>query len=942
MPTPTNIKTGLNPEFPLSFAQAENGFLYGVNGIDAPLKWDGQDSATQDVGVTAPTQAPVLQGVTTTTLTTLVTSSGGLNPRSIQVDETNGFLYVTYENATWNRIKRYTLAGASGTDILLSANRPESLAIDVSNGLLYWTSHGGGGAGAGQLRRATLAGASNTLLVGSLTNPRGLALDVQNGHLYWVEGGLIKRSNLNGGDVVTVYSGATNGYAIAIDIANLHLYYGTTTGGFIARVNTDGTGGVNLASGLGNIVDIKLDLIDLKLYAADFTNGRIYRMNLDGSNFETLYSPAGAYGLAISRANSHLFFVDNTNSEVERGSLRNLAGTYTAYLRFIDGDGNPSALSPISNEATVAGASSFSYTSVQAAGAGIARRQILRNTDGQNLVYYVDIDTTDLSTTTFTSDQDDDELATGEAVALFDSDGQSLVSRFGLPPTDRMHLIEHSSRLFAAGTTSYEGTCTVSNGSASVTGSGTAFTTSMIGRRFKVKGQSGDYEISAVGGATALTLASNYTGTSGYFEFEISSPPATRNLVHFSEVGPYFDGWNPLKPVEVGDPNDDVTGLLSASSYLYVFQRRALHRLTYQDNPEDGTAFLEFRRGAVNQRCIAQVGGDTYVLDERGIYRFRGGEEDVSGPIQVLFRSRSVAPHLPRIAWVQARFFHAAVDLAEEVIRWFVCLGNTYFPRHALCYRFSAEEWWIEQYPYAVPASGSLFGVPAATAAGCSANRIQALVPGELDGLAHDDGTTRIRLSGATLLGVTFSPGVSLPASPVGVPVSVVSGRGVGQSRLIVAASAGSLTIDKPWAILPDATSQIQIGGIPWLWRSRQLTRADRSENQDIAVSFVPSSGSLDVRTYDDYARMPTPLAANYGEYFGNSDGVRTRAGAPEVEVDLSTSDGYALWRRGDANQEGVPTGGVFQVELRGVAARDPLRLRTLRAWGVEEVRANA
>jgi hypothetical protein len=941
MSTPTNIKTGLNPEFPLAFAQAENGFIYGVNGVDAPLKWDGVDSAAQAVGVDAPTTAPVLQGATSITQTTLVTSSGGLNPRSIAVDETNDKLYVTYENAAWNRIKSYNLSGGGATDVVLSADRPESIQIDPATGFIYWTAVNGGGAN-GRLKRATLAGASVTNLLTGRTLPRGLTLDSQNGHLYWVENAAtIYRCNLNGGDVQTIYA-ATNAYGIAIDVANLHLFYGTTTG-FIARVGTDGSGAVNLATGLGQIVDLKIDVVDQKLYAADFSNDKIYRMNLDGSGFETLFtSIGGVYGLVPSRENAKLYFVDVTNSEVLSGALRHLTGTYTAYLRFLDGDGNPSSLSPISNEINVSGASSFEYSSIQAASSPVTTRQILRSLNGSNLIYYVDVETSDLSTTTFSSTKTDDDLAAGEAVALFDSDGNSLDSRYGLPPEDRAVVVEHSSRLFLAAPVIYEGTCTITNGSAAVTGINTAFTDSMEGRAFRLKGQSTTYEVSDVSSGTALTLTAVFAGTTGYYEFEITSQPATRNTVYPSEVGPTFDGYNSLNAVEIGDPNDQVTALLSASSYLYVFQRNSTFRLTYQDQPADGTSFLEFRRGAVSQRCMAQVGNDTYILDERGIYRFGGGGiEEISSPIQVLFRQRVVAHHIPRIAWDQRKFFHASVDLAEEIVRFFVCLGHTYYPQHALCYRFTSQEWFIEEYAFPVPASSPLFGVPAIPGVGASANRILALVPNELDGVSHDAGTTRIRLTGATPLTLSFASSTTLPSSCLGVPVSVVSGRGVGQTRIIVATAAGSITINKPWSIRPESGSVIQIGAIPWKWRSRRFTRVPKSQDQSLEVYFVPQSeGTMRMRTYDDFSDRPTLMAADYGEFPVTSDGLRIRRGYPDAEVDLSTDDGYVEWERTESSIQDARSGGTYQLELLGAGSRDPLRLRSLGVSGVMEGRA--
>lgn len=57
------------------------------------------------------------------------------------------------------------------------------------------------------------------------------------------------------------------------------------------------------------------------------------------------------------------------------------------------------------------------------------------------------------------------------------------------------------------------GTVSVSNGSASVTGSGTAFASSDVGRYIRFDSDGHWYRISAVGGTTSLTLDRNYEGT---------------------------------------------------------------------------------------------------------------------------------------------------------------------------------------------------------------------------------------------------------------------------------------------------------------------------------------------------------------------------------------------------------------------------------------------
>lgn len=57
------------------------------------------------------------------------------------------------------------------------------------------------------------------------------------------------------------------------------------------------------------------------------------------------------------------------------------------------------------------------------------------------------------------------------------------------------------------------GTCTVTNGSATVTGTTTVWTSAMIGRKFRFSNDSAYYLIIAVGGTGSLTLATPYQGS---------------------------------------------------------------------------------------------------------------------------------------------------------------------------------------------------------------------------------------------------------------------------------------------------------------------------------------------------------------------------------------------------------------------------------------------
>ena len=134
-----------------------------------------------------------------------------------------------------------------------------------------------------------------------------------------------------------------------------------------------------------------------------------------------------------------------------------ISGTYTAYQRFVDRLGNYSNLSPISNELVIAGKGQINYSSVDApASSQVVSRQILRNASGNTSSYYVDVDTTDLSATTFTSTKTDAQLTAQTLVPIVDSEGNDLAAdRYTVPPDDLPLLLMANGRMLQAGEALY-------------------------------------------------------------------------------------------------------------------------------------------------------------------------------------------------------------------------------------------------------------------------------------------------------------------------------------------------------------------------------------------------------------------------------------------------------------------------------------------------------
>lgn len=619
-----------------------------------------------------------------------------------------------------------------------------------------------------------------------------------------------------------------------------------------------------------------------------------------------------------------------------------ISGTYVAYQRWIDAEGNPSNLSVVSAETLVTNASRITYTNVEAPTDNrVARRQILRNTTGQQAVFYVDVDTEDLGNTTFNSELTDDQLETQPAVALFDEFGRSLADRFGEPPNHKPYLAHANDRMFAAGHVVYrDGHCEVTNGSATVTGRGTSWRGTFVNRRFAALGSREAYEILEVDDdAQTLTLSRPWLEASSKFTlYSIAPFPAERRLIYYTEPGlPH--AWPATNAIAIEEDGDDITGLISLNTFVYVLEREHVRRFSFKNDPGlDGAAFPTLSRGCLHQRACVVVEGQAYIMDRKGIYLFTGMEtaEPISVPVQDIFRFDGAGF---RINWEAQAFFHAAHYPSQETVRFFVALSGKRYSRHALCFEYRQQRWSIEEYPFVVPSSTVAFMDVQRTLVGGDRANVLALETGPLDGPTVGSGTLRGQATSAGVLSLADSTAVFPSSGVVGSPIAIVEGRGKGQQRIISSVDGTTINLTQPWTIKPstsgDDQSTYQIGAIPWRWKSGWMQYLMLEENnvRGVEILFGPMTVAcaMDLRLYEDHALTPTEMAHDL-----DSDGVKITRGSADVVIDLETDNGYALLRTDSGgNENHVRTPDVVAIELEGFSSLESPVIHQVAAWGV-------
>lgn len=585
------------------------------------------------------------------------------------------------------------------------------------------------------------------------------------------------------------------------------------------------------------------------------------------------------------------------------------------------------------------GIASVVYSNVQKpTDARVVTRQILRNLDGTGDTFYVDVETADLLSTTFASTNSDESLAGGEAVPWMFADETPMAYRYGVPPSHKSVVASHLGRIFAAAEVTYSaGHVTLSFGSTVVPGTGTAWPASFAGRRLYVTGGTSALDILAVDpSGQTLTLATPYLGVNADFvQYAIRPPPAERRLVYYSEPGSP-EAWPAWNAIAVPEDSDEIVGLMVKGSFLYVMERRHIYRFTFQADPaKDGFLFLSAQRGVLNNRCWVQVEDQAYCLDEAGIHKFNGGQssEAISTSIQPIFQQGGLNSF--EVNWgADQRLWHAAHDPVRETIRWFVAMNGARQPQNAICYDYRLNRWWIEQYALAVTASTVGTIGYRRSIGGSEGRRVLCLGEGTSD-LANPSVLSRGTATGASPVQIVDS-GASFPAGLAGAPVSIVSGSGAGQQRIITGNTATTIDVDRPFLVSIDATSVYQVGGIEWSWQSGWYRHVeDEYDNpRDLELIYQPTSTPAVTSVQLFYDHATSPAVWQYGV---SQDGVTTSQGSSIISVSMATPTGYARQSITGHRERNAPGDRYLSVQLSGVQASELVRIYQAAIRGVEE-----
>lgn len=622
-----------------------------------------------------------------------------------------------------------------------------------------------------------------------------------------------------------------------------------------------------------------------------------------------------------------------------------ITGSFFAFYSFIDNTGLESSLSPVSNVVTASNNATVTYDGMPSGVLStVVRKRIYRSTAGQGAIVYLDIDTDDVSSVTLTSTRVDTDIQTDIAFNLLDANNIDQ-TRFNDPPRDTKPFITwFMQHMYYSGSQPYaEGSVAVTAGSTQVYGAGTSWPANFGSRFIYIDNADQPYQIDTVDAVNqVITLLAPYGGiTDPFAAYAIRPAPAEEDLLFFS-----LPGQPQYCPIVYGialpQDNDVTTGMFALGSYLYIMKRISSWRWTVNTDPTtDGFLFQAADRGMVNHMCAVVVGGNAYIMDERGVYLFDGSSaKSVSDPVQTYFRPDSDNP----INWLASRFFHAVNDPAHSVARFFVCLRGDYLPRHCLAYSYALDRWSIEEYPFPVGSSTlGWSGRPTATWRGISEkvylgswnDQVYVLDGSEADGVP--DGTGYLyTVTGANMMSVNLGSQINQNLQ-VGFPVALVNGRGRGQIRNVLDINGTTLRLDRPWLIRPAAGDQVVIGGIRYQYRTHlfdiAITETDNERALFLQYERRPGE-TADIKYRFDVSDDWITAAVNVSNL--ENAGVRSITGQPELELDLGKFPPKTKARFDGHSDEYVDAPQYMEIEISGISGGKPHSFDSLTVKGVQ------
>jgi hypothetical protein len=731
--------SAFNTSVPMCFARGRNGDLYGVNGLDRGIRWDGITANVEQLGISAPGLPPTVvsnstspsftvkqidvitpgQGFTQIPAVTVANPPSGRPTRARavvkdgrleRIDITDyGDSYGTPPNVT---VGSPTGSVAGSGAVLTPAFTAQIDAVAVNFGGSGYTSvptisvSGGGGTGA-------------SLAVGFILDGRIQSVRV-----------LSRGSGYTSAPTISFSGGGGSGAS-----ATPLMRFGVTS---VAVTN----GGSGYAGRLR---------VSFQQAATDrFSGGAVATALADASGAITSVdvTAAGIYSAAPTATVTTPLELVTAGATAKAVLGPGIEGRFLCAYRYVDDtlpNPIPSSLSPYATLDINSPAGAIDWGSLSAGSeARVSKIELWRTTADQALVFYR-VAVLPSNATTFTDTLRDEELTAATRIrSCTAAAATDIVTCTG-------HGLGDGDEVFFTALT----------GGTGVTANVTYYARDITATTFKIALARGGNPVDITADMSAgtahcrafaalpLVLANgapnayrfgpppqNKSAVVVYQDrawYAVDAPGRTYagasdanhaepNTLYFSEIDEpeSVPETNELIVQDNVNGSDRITALMPFGGSLLVFQERHCYRLAYGAEPLlDGSITILTQRGCLHQRSWDAHDSVAYVADYSGIYSIEGQQVTPLTDAIDNFWADGL------FKWSAVTSFFLRIDPRTRIVRFFFVPSGSAsnLPDRALCYHPLTQVWWLEQYAQPVTAasvvrSGSLLRILAGVSSG--------------------------------------------------------------------------------------------------------------------------------------------------------------------------------------------------------------------------------
>ena len=284
---------------------------------------------------------------------------------------------------------------------------------------------------------------------------------------------------------------------------------------------------------------------------------------------------------------------------------------------------------------------------------------------------------------------------------LLQTDGRPAANRHAIPPFFKSVCCAFQDRMTYLVDPAYStGTISASNGSTTITGSGTAWSSDLEGRLICPSPgvASSTYIIDSVDSATQITTTKpTNSAIASSTAYTIINPPEERNTIYISEQDLPESVITQIAIQENVRDEDELVGAIVMGAQYYALKEHSIYRVTWAKNPLlDAQPQLAAMRGAINNRCADQHENTLYLMDEQGPYAFQGNAaQPIGSPISDFWKDSSDTVNGETLDFSKKDTWFVRVDPLEELAMFFVTVSGDSGsrPRTAFVYDIRGQTW---------------------------------------------------------------------------------------------------------------------------------------------------------------------------------------------------------------------------------------------------------